>query len=197
MHARSGPLLPRLRSALAGLGCEIAPAPEGAGLRGEFRPPVAGDLVNPATGATLERVGFRVDAQGWLHLCEPACLRALPARSASLVRSLGEWCAELQGLLDKRFGEAEAACDELLGRGFDAEVSPQTLETCVHLEIEGLGRARLVCSAGRLQGRWLDTFAGGTLPLDAFSCSLGEAPDPRALELRITSHERREPARRP
>jgi hypothetical protein len=195
MHPPSADRLPRLRSWLAGLGCEVASASEGAELHGEFRPPVAGDLVNPATGATLERVGFTVDAEGWLHLCEPDCLRALPARSALRMRSLGEWCAEIQGFLDKRFGEAEAACEELLGRGFDAEVSPQTLETGVHLEIEGLGRARLVCSAGRLEGRWLDTFAGETRPLGAFSCTLGEVSGPEALERRITDHVDRGPLR--
>jgi hypothetical protein len=192
MRPFSSELLSRVRRWLAGLGCEIGPAPEGAELRGEFSPPVAGDLVNPATGATVERVVFTVDAEGALHVCEPACLRALPARNGSLVRSLGEWCAELQAFLDKRFGEAEAACEELLGRGFDAEVSPQTLETCVHLEIEWLGRARLACSGGRLEGRWLDGFAGGTQPLDAFSCLLVEASDPAALELRIASHLERE-----
>ena len=101
MHPPSADRLPRLRSWLAGLGCEVASASEGAELHCEFRPPVAGDLVNPATGATLERVGFTVDAEGWLHLCEPACLRALPARGALRMRSLGEWCAEIQGFLDK------------------------------------------------------------------------------------------------
>jgi hypothetical protein len=185
--------LARVRSWLAGLGCEVAFASESADLRGEFSPPVAGDLVNPATGATVERVGFAVDPEGALRLCEPACVRPLPARGWSLLRSLGEWCAEIQAFLDKRFGEAEAACEELLGRGFDAEVNPQTLEASVHLEIEGLGRARLVCSGGRLEGRWLDTFAGETQPLDAFSCLLAEASDPVALELRITSHVKREP----
>jgi hypothetical protein len=194
MQPQSAERLPRMRRWLAGLGCEVGFASETAELRGEFRPPVAGDLVNPATGATLERVAFTVDAEGWLHLSEPACLRAIPARSGSLVRSLGEWCAEIQAFLDKRFGEAEAACEELLGRGFDAEVSPQTLETCVHLEIEGLGRARLVCSGGRLEGRWLDTFVGETRPLD-FSCTLGEASGPEDLERRITGHVGRVPSR--
>ncbi len=187
--------LPPVGRWLAALGCEVALAAESPELCGGFSPPVAGDLLNPATGATLERVGFAVDCEGALHFHEPACLRAIPARSGSLVRSLGEWCVELQAFLDKRFGEAEAACEELLGRGFDAEVSPQTLETCVHLEIEGLGRARLVCSGGRLEGRWLDTFAGETQPLDAFACLLAEASDPVALELRITSHVNREPPR--
>jgi hypothetical protein len=195
MRPFSSELLPRVRRWLAGLGCELGPSTESEELHGEFSPPSAGDLVNPATGATVERVAFAVDAEGLLHVCEPACLRALPARSWSLVRSLGEWCAELQAFLDKRFGEAEAACEELLGRGLDAEVSPQTLETCVHLEIEGLGRAQLVCRGGRIEGRWLDGLAGGTQPLDAFSCPLAEASDPVALELRVTSHVARGPLR--
>jgi hypothetical protein len=187
--------LSRARSWLAGLGCEVAFASESEGLRGEFSPPSEGDLVNPASGATLGRVGFAVDAEGTLHLCEPACVRAFPARRASLVRSLGEWCAEIQAFLDKQFGEADAACEELLGRGFDVEVNPQTLEASVQLEIEGLGRARLACSEGRLAGRWLDVLGGQTHPLDAFSCSLAEAGDPVDLELRITTHVKREPAR--
>jgi hypothetical protein len=185
--------LARVRSWLAALGCKVGFFSESEELRGEFSPPVVGDLANPATGATLERVGFAVDPEGVLHLCEPACVRALPARSWSRVRSLGEWCAEIQAFLDKRFGEAEAACEELLCRGFDAEVNPQTLEASVHLAIEGLGLAQLVCTGGRLEGRWLDMLASETQPLDAFSCLLTEASDPVALELRITSHVKREP----
>jgi hypothetical protein len=187
--------LARARSWLAGLGCEVAFASESDDLRGEFSPPARGDLVNPASGATIERVGFAVDGAGELHLCEPACVRKLPARSWSLVRSLGEWCAEIQIVLDKQYAEAQAACDELLGRGFDAEVNPQTLEACVQLDIEGVGRAHLVCVGGRVEGRWLDDLAGHTRSLDAFACPLSEAGDPIDLELRITHLVKREPGR--
>lgn len=191
----SPPTLAQVRGWLAGLGCQVAVADRGGDLRGEFSPPGVGALMNPASGATIDRVRFAVDPEGALRLTEPACVRELPARSWRLVRSLGEWCAEIQSFLDKRLAEAEAACEELRGRGLDAEVDLATLEAGLELSIEGLGFARLACAAGLVEGRWLDSLSGRTRSLDTFSCRLGEVDDLPDLELRICEHVKRDATR--